>query len=494
MSLLGMLFGMGLTWNWDGRETVYGKEKDTIRITPWIWGDTILYTRSLEALRQVAGGGSNRIWIKPDWASGAVMLFGRNLISENLDNWRRHRRIMQPAFNSKTYEMVWTETTKIYNDMVKTENWPVHQGEKVSLECFNNITFKLGLYVIIACGFGLPFSWADPPRNAEGSASVQDNIQTVEKWSLLLIMSPRWLFSLPFRKYGSLFMILESLLRSIYGEYDSLKTYIQKEAATRRAKIREAIELGEVDREAAVQFDVFSRLALASEMGDRKSALSDQELIGNTFILLFAGHDSTAGTLAAVVAFLAIHPEEQIKVFDEVMNAIREDGALSMDSYSKLTHTLHCFLEASRLYPAGHVAIRTCLEDTVLNLAPTTTTESGAATRLVLPKNSEVIVDMVGVHYNPRIFEEPMRFMPSRWKEMNEEMFSMFSMGPRTCIGKKFAMTEAVCFLANLVRDWRIEPKLESGETVEGWKQRVFGVNVMLTLGITDVPVTLTRR
>ncbi|KAG8849069.1 hypothetical protein FRB91_010277 [Serendipita sp. 411] len=292
---------------------------------------------------------------------------------------------MQPAFNAKTYDLVWTETTKIYQDMVKTENWPTSPGERVSLESFNKLTYKLGLYVIIACGFGLPFRWAEPPKSTEGSKSVQDNIVTVEKWALLLIMTPKWLFKLPFKK-----------LQNIYEEYESIKSFIREEVAIRRSKIREAVDMGEVDREAAVQFDVFSRLVLANETADSKSGLSDEELIGNTFALLFAGHDTTASTVAAVVALLALHPSEQRKVHEEVMNVLREDGALTLSSYSKLTYTLYCFLEASRMFPAGHVAIRTCLEDTVIDIP--STKETASPTRLVLPKNSEVIVDMVGLH------------------------------------------------------------------------------------------------
>ncbi|KAG8833851.1 hypothetical protein FRC17_009968 [Serendipita sp. 399] len=507
LGLLGMTFGMGMMWMWDDRETVYKKEKDTIRITPLLWGNTSLYTRSLDALRQVSGGGSNRIWIKPDWASAAVLLFGRNLISENLESWRRHRRIMQPAFNPKTYEMVWTETTKIYNDMIKTENWPVDRGGKVSLESFNEMTFKLGLYVIIACGFGLPFRWSEPPRSTKVSHSVQHNIHTVEKWK---VMSALWDIFTPISLVVISKLTRTDLhrIRSIYEEYDSLKAYIRKEVAVRRTKIREAIELGEVDRESAIQFDVFSRLVLASETTDSKSGLSDEELvgvsnrecpppcrptifgphqIGNTFVLLFAGHDTTASTLAAVVAYLAIHPEEQKKVFEEVMGVIREDGDLSVSSYSKLTHTLHCFLEASRLYPAGPIEIRTCLEDTVLKVSPAKEFDS-PATHLALPKHSDVIVDMVGIHYNPRVFKDPIKFLPSRWKEMNEEAYSMFSTGPRACIGKKFALTEAVCFLSNLVRDWRIEPYLKTGETLEDWKKGVLGAKIKMTLGIKDVP------
>ena len=44
----------------------YGS-KECLRITPLLWGHTVLYTRSPDVLRQVAGGGSNKTWIKPAW-------------------------------------------------------------------------------------------------------------------------------------------------------------------------------------------------------------------------------------------------------------------------------------------------------------------------------------------------------------------------------------------------------------------------------------------
>jgi len=62
-------------------------------------------------------------------------------------------------------------------------------------------------------------------------------------------------------------------------------------------------------------------------------------------------------------------------------------------------------------------------------------------------------------------------------------------------LGKKFAQTEATCFLTNLLRDYQIRPLLNAGETREGWKKRILGnINIVLTLSITDVPVVLTRR
>lgn len=66
--------------------------------------------------------------------------------------------------------------------------------------------------------------------------------------------------------------------------------------------------------------------------------------------------------------------------------------------------------------------------------------------------------------------------------------------GPRTCLGRKFAAMEAVCFLTFLLRDWHVSPSLRPGETGEQWRARVMGTTFGLTLGVDSVPVTLTRR
>ena len=61
-------------------------------------------------------------------------------------------------------------------------------------------------------------------------------------------------------------------------------------------------------------------------------------------------------------------------------------------------------------------------------------------------------------------------------------------------IGRRFALTEAVCFLSRLLLNWRIEPILRSGETSEQWRQRVLVAKVKMTLGLGDVPVRLVPR
>ncbi len=70
----------------------------------------------------------------------------------------------------------------------------------------------------------------------------------------------------------------------------------------------------------------------------------------------------------------------------------------------------------------------------------------------------------------------------------------MTPLGTRACIGRKFAVTEAVAFLTMLLRDWQVEPMLKTGESKEEWKTRVFQPKVSLALGMQNVPVKFTRR
>lgn len=71
--------------------------------------------------------------------------------------------------------------------------------------------------------------------------------------------------------------------------------------------------------------------------------------------------------------------------------------------------------------------------------------------------------------------------------------------GSRACIGRKYASTEAVCFLAHLLRDWRVEPLLAQHrngrvESVDEWQERVFQADILMTLGIKDHGIRFVRR
>ncbi|PVF91148.1 cytochrome P450, partial [Serendipita vermifera] len=59
------------------------------------------------------------------------------------------------------------------------------------------------------------------------------------------------------------------------------------------------------------------------------------------------------------------------------------------------------------------------------------------------------------VEYNPRVFPNPDVFDPSRWyNATSDDAYTAFSIGPRTCIGRKFSLTEGVCWIAHIMKNF----------------------------------------
>ncbi|KAI0262875.1 cytochrome P450 [Gloeopeniophorella convolvens] len=408
--------------------------------------------------------------IKPESGSAAVLrvtpLWGVNLIASEKDTWRRHRRIMGPAFNPKAYALVWAETIRIYHDMVATEGW--ESKFVVDIKAVQDYTFRLALFVISACGFGVTFHWDEPPVGNDGTMSLQKALRIFTESSMLQIFAPKWVLKLPFQRFPPP-LTWPPRLREIMASKKVLAEYMAKQISERKAELAGTNGLDS-------RKDVFSLLVKASEE-DGKLKMDDTELVGNVFGILFAGHKTTAHTLAATLGFLGITPEIQREVCDQIVDVVGLERDPAFDDFVNLDKVSNVFFEALRLFRTLFYSNRQVAAD-------------ASGTRIVpVQKGYSVVVDMTGVQYNPRYFSEPYKFNPGRWCGVATE-----AEGPRTCIGRKFAAAEAVCFLTLFLRDWYVEPVLNPGETGEQWRERIKQAELSMTLGVKPVPVRLTRR
>ncbi len=84
--------------------------------------------------------------------------------------------------------------------------------------------------------------------------------------------------------------------------------------------------------------DLLSNIVKASS-ADKKQALSEQEMVGNIFIFILAGHETTASTLQSALLVLATEPEIQQTVQDEIDNIWASKKAnedLTYEDYPKM--------------------------------------------------------------------------------------------------------------------------------------------------------------
>jgi len=463
-------FNLGLTWQWDFRNIVYRRlESETIAVVPYLLGEPSVYTSSMELSRQLLS--SKLPFEKSEDATQGVRQYGDNIFSSNGDEWRRHRRILGPAFSNETYQMVWEETSGLYHEMTAAEGW--EDKQQLDIPSLSTISSKFTLTILARCAFGHPLAW----KRGEpivGKMDFGEALETVMGACIPRLLIPKWMYWLPITWLQK----LETAHQTVFAMMHHL------------IKVQRDQLDNEEFQVLPVRRDLFSLMVRASEAEGEKLSMTDDELVGNTFFLLFAGHETTAHIMDATMAFLGLYPEIQEEMYQQVMAVAPGDIPITLSMYSKLEKLTACFVESGRLYPPGFILMRDTTEDVVLP----TYDENGVSGQIAIAKGVRVSVDMVGLHYNPRHFPEPEEYKPSRWYGVPESELSIFSVGPRACTGRKFAITEATCFLAYFLRDWKIDIVLNTGETRPQWRKRMMKAHTAMTMGVGEIPVRLTRR
>ena len=192
---------------------------------------------------------------------------------------------------------------------------------------------------------------------------------------------------------------------------------------------------------------------------------------------LVAGHETTSGALSFALHFLSQHPEAAEKVRTEVAEVWGEDERPGFELIAKLRYVRRVFDEALRLQPTVPGYYRAAREDTVLaGVHP-------------MRKGDWVLALTMGLHRDPRWGGDPEQFDPDRFSPEQVRarppgLYKPFGTGPRSCIGRQFALHEAVLLLAVLLRRYELVPDPNYHLQVE---QR-------LTLMPKDFHLTLARR
>ncbi|MCH9668367.1 MAG: cytochrome P450, partial [Actinomycetia bacterium] len=160
---------------------------------------------------------------------------------------------------------------------------------------------------------------------------------------------------------------------------------------------------------------------------------------------LVAGHETTSGALSFALYFLSQHPDVAAKARAEIAQVWGDDLRPDFGHVAKLRYVRRVFDEALRLQPTVPAYYRAARADTVLaGLHPMRKGDWVLALTMTLHRDARWGPD-------PDAFD-PDRFEPERVKARPAGLYKPFGTGPRSCIGRQFALHEAVLLLAVLLR------------------------------------------
>ncbi|KAI0763128.1 cytochrome P450 [Irpex lacteus] len=424
-----------------------------------------------EVMKQVAAARTK--YPKPIELYGVLAIYDSNIVVSEGDEWKRFRKIANPGFSERNNRQVWEDTQRIVLELFEQE-WA--GKDTVVHEDMLMITVSIALFVISCAGFGQRISWKDEGRRPEGyELSFKETMYRVSTDIITKAAAPNWLLKLD----------LTPKLRRTRVAFDLLEKYMIDMVQERRnAESKEELN------------DLMSSLLNASDEEFRGSTkLTVREVISNIFIFLIAGHETTAHTLAFTFILLALYPEEQDRLYKHCKSILGDGDIPKYDNITSYTYAMAVFNETLRLYPPASAVPKVASEDSVLY----TLNAAGEKIPVPVPKGSDIMFHIPGLHHNPRYWKNPDEFSPSRFLKPDwpRDAFMPFSGGARSCIGRRFAEVEAVAIITLFSLRYQIEFKEDpqfANETFEERKARVLKHDSLLTLTPGKVPLVFKRR
>ncbi|KAH8331164.1 hypothetical protein KR067_012338 [Drosophila pandora] len=198
----------------------------------------------------------------------------------------------------------------------------------------------------------------------------------------------------------------------------------------------------------------FSKNTVKSSLIDlyRNGKLDYLDLKGEFSGLITASYETSAFTLTHALILLAMFPEYQDTVFEELKGVFPISGPFDVtyEDIQKLEYMDRVFNETLRLFPAVPIIPREVKADIRLSNG------------VLIPKDVIVLIDVFNLHRNKDVWGpnadifDPNNFWPDKTRVRHPCAFIPFSKGIRNCIGSRYAPLSVKIALAMILRNYKL--------------------------------------
>ncbi|KAF2795468.1 cytochrome P450 monooxygenase-like protein [Melanomma pulvis-pyrius CBS 109.77] len=437
---------------------------------------------------------------KPLHMYSRLNIYGRNLVATEGSEWRMHRKLTAPSFGEKNNELVFLESLHHAQCLMRLWTGPGGREEKTINDPATD-TMRFALYVISRAGFGVRVAW---PHEEEEEKQAEEQITGAD--SIFGSKVPPG-HKMNYRE------ALGSLLHNIMWTQMGPPEYLTKSPFKIHRTVGTAvIEWGKYMDElfegkkaeiasghSTEGMDLFGTLIRGSGILDEKTTdLQKSDILGNAFIIMLAGHETTANVIHFSLLYLAMNWASQKRLHEDIDKNL--GGKPIKDwSYDE---------DFPRLFsgmPAAVMNETLRLLQPIINIPKSTAPGrpqefSMGGQQYTLPGGTEVSL-CAAIHRNPKYWPAPTnykstdgladtdRFRPERWlieekptedfedinyddedlrgpsgEDTSAQLFKPvkgsyipFSDGYRSCIGRRFAQVEVLAVFAVIFSQYSVE-------------------------------------
>ncbi|XP_012672236.2 cytochrome P450 3A27-like [Clupea harengus] len=203
----------------------------------------------------------------------------------------------------------------------------------------------------------------------------------------------------------------------------------------------------------------FLRLMIRSQISNEEAekisedqpvkGLTDHEILSQSFLFIVAGYDTTGSTLSFLAYNIATNPEAQSKLTEEIDSVFPNNAPVTYDKLMHLEYLDMVIWESMRVWPPAPRLERMCKQTVVIN-------------GVTIPKGTLVGIPVYALHRDPELWDSPEAFKPERFSKENKESidpytYLPFGVGPRNCIGMRFALLMVKLIMVRLLQNFNLE-------------------------------------
>uniref|UniRef100_A0A0K8TVR2 unspecific monooxygenase n=1 Tax=Epiphyas postvittana TaxID=65032 RepID=A0A0K8TVR2_EPIPO len=369
---------------------------------------------------------------------------GKNLFHADGDTWRVLRNRFSPMFtNQKLKNMMHliTDRANIFTDYIqeitaKNPEQPIH-----------DLVQKYTIASIAACAFGLDIDTFR--KENETIKRVDRDIFKLNYGVELDMMYPGILktFNVSiFPKSVTDFFrdIVKQVITERKGQPSNRRDFMDLILEMRNKQELQAIKRFETEKERVLE-------------------ITDSIIEAQAFVFYAGGYETSASTMGFMLYHLALNTEIQDKLRAEIDEyLLKNNNQIVLESLLKdMPYLEQVFDETLRMYPIVDILQRKALKDYQL-----------PGTDVKVAKNQVVLISALGIHHDEKYYPNPSKFDPERFTPDKVAArhpceYMPFGVGPRHCIGMRFAQVQSRICVVRLLSKFRLEP---SKNTVRSFK------------------------
>ncbi|WP_227996871.1 cytochrome P450 [Nocardia australiensis] len=328
--------------------------------------------------------------------------------------WGQARRILTPGFAQAAMRTYHNAMASVADDLVA--EWTSSGGDGVAV---HSAMTRATLEVIARAGFGRDLRLFDP----QGKSS--DSHRFVRVLGRTLQWASESTNDVPVIGHARAALQAPRVRRDIA----SLQQYVDQLIAQRQ-------------RENSSDATDLLGLMLTATDPETGARLPAANVRDQTLTFLIAGHETTAALLEVALHHLARNPDHQDRIRAEVPS---QTTSLGYEDVTRMRFTRQFLNECLRLWPPAPGYFRIARTDQNLG-------------GYLIPAGRAVFVLALAAQRDPDVWGpdaedfDPDRFDSAALRAFPDRFFQPWGTGPRSCIGRAFAMHEATLMLGQLVR------------------------------------------